>query len=636
MAGTTLPLSSSLTSASVTSCEFEASCDFFWMVYKKGHIWWNKSWSFSMSEAFKDKPVPEANTSKRKKFQEPVVVEVEDDYVVMCSSDDNELSEYEEEEEGQEEDEEGYDEEEYATLEDEGVGKKKKKNQIKKKTYVKSRRIAYGQEEDEEEEYDQEDEEESEEEEHQVHKVMKKILKQPPLQKSRRDYIAEEYSLKKKQLKNKRPRGESDDEEEEGKVVKKKLVLNPKKKAKRIEKTEGREEKSHVKHKGITKRGKKKRVFVQVPIPVNAMSRGEYAKRHDVVVATQRENCDRKQPSVICRTDAFSKIIAGLDDSRRDCVREMGFGGLLDLKISKLPRQLCYWLMTRFDGVNSYLVAGDGNVMPISPSHWQYVFGLKNSGLSVPEKDDELPPGRVLQMAQKYGEKNSVRKNKYTILISNSTRVLQGPLDEQGKIKPLGSKCERTEFMENFMIVLLGQILCPSTDGGNMSTKLLGAVCIAKDAAKYNWCEFCHKWLLSYAINCQRKLEVQGYAAGTGGCVLFLLIFYLDRLCRVPVRWDEFPRLKVWTEEEVDKVKHQDRKPSEDYGRLTTLDVVYGEPHPLFGREGRKPIAEQVADIVMEKLGPVLQDLRRSARAVVETVIQPVIQQPNRGYKSSP
>lgn len=74
------------------------------------------------------------------------------------------------------------------------------------------------------------------------------------------------------------------------------------------------------------------------------------------------------------------------------------------------------------------------------------------------------------------------------------------------------------------MIVLLGQILCPSTDGGNMSTKLLGAVCVAKDADKYNWCEFCHKWLLEYAVNCQRKFEVQGYAAGTGGCVLFLLV----------------------------------------------------------------------------------------------------------------
>ncbi|XP_056686550.1 uncharacterized protein [Spinacia oleracea] len=171
--------------------------------------------------------------------------------------------------------------------------------------------------------------------------------------------------------------------------------------------------------------------------------------------------------------------------------------------------------------------------------------------------------------------------------------------------------------MENFMIVLMGQILCPSTDGANMSTKLLGVVCVAKDADQYNWCEFCHKWLLDYAITCQRKLEVQGYAAGTGGCVLFLLVFYLDRLCRLPVRWDEFPRLKVWTEEEVEKVKLQDRKPTEDYGRLSTVDVVYREPHPLFGGEERRPLAEEVADLVMERMAPLLQDLRAVIREQV-------------------
>ena len=29
-----------------------------------------------------------------------------------------------------------------------------------------------------------------------------------------------------------------------------------------------------------------------------------------------------------------------------------------------------------------------------------------------------------------------------------------------------------------------------------------------------------------------------------------------------------------------------------------TVDVVYREPHPLFGREERRPLAEEVADLV--------------------------------------
>lgn len=35
------------------------------------------------------------------------------------------------------------------------------------------------------------------------------------------------------------------------------------------------------------------------------------------------------------------------------------------------------------------------------------------------------------------------------------------------------------------------------------------------------------------------------------------------------MRWDEFPRIKVWTQEEVDEAKNRDRKASEDYGRIT-------------------------------------------------------------------
>ncbi|XP_056687980.1 uncharacterized protein [Spinacia oleracea] len=508
--------------------------------------------------------------------------------------------------------------------------------------YAKSRRLAN----DVEDEGNDDEEDDEEDGEADVRRVGKKHPKHVG-QNVRRYPEDEQHGLRKKHLKviRKRRRGDTDDEEEQGKPVKKKLLL--KKKVGKIVDKERRKGKSPLKDKGMTKRGKNRRVFLRVPIPQHPMSRGEYAKCHDVVVATQRANCDRKQPSVICRTDAFSKIIAGFDDSRRACVQKMGFGGLLELKISKLPRQLCYWLMTRLDGVNSYLVGGDGHVLPITPGHWEDVFGLRNSGLPVPEKDSDLPAGKALAYAVKYGEKNPAN-NKTTVLISNATRVLLGPLDKLGNLVPLANQRQRTEFMENFMIVLMGQILCPSTDGANMSTKLLGAVCVAKDADQYNWCEFCHKWLLDYAITCQRKLEVQGYAAGTGGCVLFLLVFYLDRLCRLPVRWDEFPRLKVWTEEEVEKVKLHDRKPTEDYGRLSTVDVVYREPHPLFGE--RRPLAEEVAnldclipqsiivksfkaderlmsvmvvkkfgtpDCVMERMAPLLQDLRAVIREQV-------------------
>ncbi|XP_056686866.1 uncharacterized protein [Spinacia oleracea] len=75
-------------------------------------------------------------------------------------------------------------------------------------------------------------------------------------------------------------------------------------------------------------------------------------------------------------------------------------------------------------------------------------------------------------------------------------------------------------------------------------------------------------------------------------------IFYLDHLCRHPVRWDEFPRIKVWTQEEVDEAKNRDRKASEDYGRITTVDVVYGDLKEIM--EGRRSPAVEVAEMVAQ------------------------------------
>ncbi|XP_056689511.1 uncharacterized protein [Spinacia oleracea] len=430
-------------------------------------------------------------------------------------------------------------------------------------------------------------------------------------------------ALKKKahlQMMRKRRREDYDDVDEGRRPVKKTILPAMKQMGRKFDETGVAKGKPPAKQKAI--RGNNRRMFVRVPIPKHPMSRGEYAKFHGVVVATQRANCGRKQPSVICRTDAFSKIIAAFDESRRSCVRKMGFGGMLDLKISKLPRQLCYWLMSRLDGGNSYLVGGDGHVLPITASHWEYVFGFQNSGLPVPVKESDLPPGTLKAMALKYGEKNT-STSKSTIIIAKSVKELAGPVDGEGKIKPLANQRDRASFMENFMIVLLGQILCPSTDGGNMSLKLLGAVSVAKNASLYNCCEFCHTWLLDYGDACQRKIDHQGYAAGTGGCVLFLLIFYLDHLCRHPVRWDEFPRIKVWTQEEVDEAKNRDRKASEDYGRITTVDVVYGDPHPLYGREGRRSPAVEVAEMVAQMTS---SEWRRTlAQEVTEMVYVPVV-----------
>ena len=41
-----------------------------------------------------------------------------------------------------------------------------------------------------------------------------------------------------------------------------------------------------------------------------------------------------------------------------------------------------------------------------------------------------------------------------------------------------------------------------------------------------------------------------------------------DRLQRIPVQWDVYPRIKVWTTDEIKKAEKEDRLESRDYGKL--------------------------------------------------------------------
>ncbi|XP_056692834.1 uncharacterized protein [Spinacia oleracea] len=294
------------------------------MVFKKGHTGSNKQW------------VP--GTSNRKKYVEPEIDEDDEEYEedLVGSGDDSEDTPYEEEGEELEDEEEDDDEEYVDEDEDEGendVGVKcKLKNQGRKTGNAKGRRPVVVEEDDEfyddlevdaraklkmkercrkyaksrrlandvEDEGNDDEEDDEEDGEADVRRVGKKHPKNVG-QNVRRYPEDEQHGLRKKHLKviRKRRRGDTDDEEEQGKPVKKKLLL--KKKVGKIVDKERRKGKSPLKDKGMTKRGKNRRVFLRVPIPQHPMSRGEYAKCHDVVVATQRANCDRKTVDVVYR-----------------------------------------------------------------------------------------------------------------------------------------------------------------------------------------------------------------------------------------------------------------------------------------------------------------------------------------------
>ena len=132
-------------------------------------------------------------------------------------------------------------------------------------------------------------------------------------------------------------------------------------------------------------------------------------KDEQVVLAVQKDKCNGSQPNVNCRIEIFGKIVNSFDDRKRTWVHDMGFQGLLYLGGKGLPRNLCYWLMTRVDPFRKVLILPGCGDYPLSKNQVHWVLGIPVG--------DKCVPKRV---------KNNVMKMKYDDVVRTYQKVFAG------------------------------------------------------------------------------------------------------------------------------------------------------------------------------------------------------------------
>ncbi|XP_021722015.1 uncharacterized protein LOC110689546 [Chenopodium quinoa] len=214
------------------------------------------------------------------------------------------------------------------------------------------------------------------------------------------------------------------------------------------------------------------------------------------VIRTHFENVG-KQPNIVCRVESFCVAVQKFDDDRRQLVRRMGFEGLLCLDMKNIPRQFCYWLMTRV-GAHGTVVFGDGVMLPLGAKQVRYILGIPMGANLVPTHVDmecEEEFQNVNRIIDLYG----VGSKKETISLAAASRVMC-PLDDSGEIFPLGDdEQDQEDFMTAFMVVVLGKLICTTTNSSNMARALVPVVTVASRAIDFDWCSFTLAWLCDTA-----------------------------------------------------------------------------------------------------------------------------------------
>ena len=88
-------------------------------------------------------------------------------------------------------------------------------------------------------------------------------------------------------------------------------------------------------------------------------------------------------PNIVCRVESFCLSVSAFDSKRKDLVRRMGFGALLELDMKNIPRQFCYWLMARVRE-DATMVFGEGEILPMGPKQVRCVLGIPMGSKPVP------------------------------------------------------------------------------------------------------------------------------------------------------------------------------------------------------------------------------------------------------------
>uniref|UniRef100_A0A803MRZ1 Uncharacterized protein n=1 Tax=Chenopodium quinoa TaxID=63459 RepID=A0A803MRZ1_CHEQI len=192
-------------------------------------------------------------------------------------------------------------------------------------------------------------------------------------------------------------------------------------------------------------------------------------------------------------------------------------------------------------------------------------------------------------------------------------------------VEALESPCtDEDEFRQVFVLLMLN-VLCPPTCH-RLKKKYMHATVVVKHAKKYNWCSLILDELLHAVGSFGKRFYNNGFASGSGGCTLFLSLFYLDRLNRNPLEWNEFSRLKVWTTKEMNKGCKEDRFRTGDFGKKECLDASYGGDvgHPLKVKDcfhAERKIEEDdevIVDIDDEDLAWITTDVKERITLVKE------------------
>jgi hypothetical protein len=166
----------------------------------------------------------------------------------------------------------------------------------------------------------------------------------------------------------------------------------------------------------------------------------------------------------------LTKLYPSISDDQKDFVRVNDYGGLLDIKCSKLQSELCQYVMNSFDPESCQLVFPGRRAIPVSNQAVHKILGVPMGDVELLFKNG--PTTTDFMRAQ-----FSIQKGKKQPTVASLEVKL-------ASMRPANSK-----FLRFFIIYGMCSVLAPMR-GVRISPRLYPSLVNIKEAKNLNMCRF--------------------------------------------------------------------------------------------------------------------------------------------------
>ncbi|KAL4573844.1 hypothetical protein LXL04_020664 [Taraxacum kok-saghyz] len=209
-----------------------------------------------------------------------------------------------------------------------------------------------------------------------------------------------------------------------------------------------------------------------------------------------------------CSPIALLSIIHGLSKAQKNCVREMGFGTLLQSKLMDVPMKMRYYVLERLD-VEKMEVVVEKGVFNVNAKSVHMMLGLPIGGtlfkdMSVVDEDDE--DSCMFEWRKQYENTKELRL-------------------KQLKIEILLTREGDLNFRINFLVMFIN-MFCESISMGKCNLNALQHIKKDTDISSINWCEY----VVDCLIKTKKAYNPEKESSFFFGPAAYLALLYVDGL----------------------------------------------------------------------------------------------------------